>query len=213
MTLKELERLVREGEHTYLEFKRKANHPDRIVRELVAFANTGGGTLLIGVDDDGGIYGTKTPEGDQFALEKALEEYVVPRLKIRISYVRINVRRKVLVIDVKEARIKPHFLREDGRKVAYVRLKDMSMQASREMTKILRPFHRGIQINYGEPEKKILQHLNEHDALTLLEAQQVLETSKRKTAELLIRLVRAGLLKIEPTEKEDRYSLEAGAFS
>ena len=58
----ELKRLALEGEGLQLEFKRKASHPEKIVRELIAFANTEGGTLLIGVDDDGSIPGLKYPD-------------------------------------------------------------------------------------------------------------------------------------------------------
>ncbi|MFK7971671.1 MAG: helix-turn-helix domain-containing protein [Bacteroidia bacterium] len=213
LTLSALRRLVAEGEHTHLEFKRKANHPDRIARELVAFANTEGGTLLIGVDDDGGIYGTKTPEGDQFAMQKVLDELVVPRLGVKYSYIRIDERRKVLVIQVKPSRRKPHFLREEGKKVAYVRNRDMSMRASREMTQILRPYRKGVTISFGEFEQKLLQHLNNHDHTTLNEVQALLKTSRRKTADLLIKLVRAGLIRIKPTHGEDHYSLAAEAFS
>lgn len=213
MTIRELQRLVAEGEHGQLEFKRKANHPDRIVRELVAFANTEGGTLLIGVDDDGTIYGTKTPEGDQFALEKALDEYVRPRFRVKVSFVRINDRRKVLVIQVKSSRRKPHFLREDGKKVAYVRLRDMSMRASREMTELLRPYRRGVRIRFGDLEKRIMEYLNNHEQITLPDAQKALAISRRKTADLLIQLVRAGMVRITPTEKDDLYSLADEAFS
>ena len=212
MTLHELKRLVSEGEHQQLEFKRKANHPERIVRELVAFANTDGGILLIGVDDDGGIYGTKTPEGDLHALEMAIEQYVRPKIRIRSAFVRINDRRKVLIISVKSSRRRPHFLREEQKKVAYVRFRDMSMRASREMTEVLRPYRRGVKIAFGEPEKRILEHLSEAEAVTLPEAQKVLSSSRRKTAGLLIQLVRAGLVNIEPTEKEDLYILADEAF-
>jgi len=37
--------LVRQGEGLHLEFKAKTNFPDKIVHELIAFANTNGGTL------------------------------------------------------------------------------------------------------------------------------------------------------------------------
>ncbi|MDZ7649627.1 MAG: ATP-binding protein [Cytophagales bacterium] len=46
----------------HLEFKRKAAYPEKIVRELIAFANTEGGTLLVGVDDDKSIPGVKYPD-------------------------------------------------------------------------------------------------------------------------------------------------------
>ena len=58
----QLRRLVSQGEGQHLEFKRKASFPEKIVRELIAFANTEGGTLLIGVDDDKSIPGVKFPE-------------------------------------------------------------------------------------------------------------------------------------------------------
>lgn len=45
------------GEHTRQQFKRTFNNPDALATELAAFANSGGGTLLIGVDDDGTITG------------------------------------------------------------------------------------------------------------------------------------------------------------
>jgi ATP-dependent DNA helicase RecG len=45
------------GEHTRQQFKRTFNSPDALAAELAAFANSGGGTLLIGVSDDGTITG------------------------------------------------------------------------------------------------------------------------------------------------------------
>ncbi|MEZ4686706.1 MAG: hypothetical protein R3B47_11750 [Bacteroidia bacterium] len=119
----------------------------------------------------------------------------------------------MLVISVKSSRRKPHFLLETQKKTAYVRVRDMSMRASREMTEVLRPFRKGVKIVFGEPEKRILEHLNEAEAITLPEAQKVLSASRRKTAGLLIQLVRAGLLHIEPSENEDVYTLASEAFS
>jgi ATP-dependent DNA helicase RecG len=49
--------LIRQGENSSVEFKSANAHPDSLARELVAFANTQGGTLLIGVEDDGAISG------------------------------------------------------------------------------------------------------------------------------------------------------------
>ena len=60
--LTELRKLISKGEGLHLEFKRKALHPDKILRELIAFANSGGGILLVGVDDDKSIPGLKFPE-------------------------------------------------------------------------------------------------------------------------------------------------------
>ena len=45
------------GEHTRQQFKRSFNSPDALAAELAAFANSGGGTLFIGVADDGTVTG------------------------------------------------------------------------------------------------------------------------------------------------------------
>ena len=50
-----LSELVEEGKHQYLEFKESINNS--IKEEMVAFANAEGGTILIGVDDNGNILG------------------------------------------------------------------------------------------------------------------------------------------------------------
>ncbi|MCK5704374.1 MAG: ATP-binding protein, partial [Cyclobacteriaceae bacterium] len=73
MKLPELEYLVRNGEGQLLEFKLKASFPEKIVKEMVAFANSNGGQLLIGVDDDGRISGLKFAEEDKFVIEKAIQ--------------------------------------------------------------------------------------------------------------------------------------------
>ena len=52
MTLQEVKELAVKGEGLQIEFKKKAAYPEKIVREVIALANTQGGTLLIGVDDD-----------------------------------------------------------------------------------------------------------------------------------------------------------------
>ncbi|MCC6835531.1 MAG: ATP-binding protein, partial [Cytophagales bacterium] len=66
-----IKKLALEGEGLHLEFKRKAAHPEKIVRELIAFANTAGGTLLIGVDDDGSIPGVKYPDEEIHVVTEA----------------------------------------------------------------------------------------------------------------------------------------------
>jgi predicted HTH transcriptional regulator len=43
--------LLKRNEGKALEYKRDLSSPDGILRTLVAFANTAGGTVVIGVDD------------------------------------------------------------------------------------------------------------------------------------------------------------------
>ena len=57
ITLAQLQDLIALGEHSRQQFKRSIHHLDALASELVAFSNSGGGTLLIGVNDDGSIAG------------------------------------------------------------------------------------------------------------------------------------------------------------
>jgi predicted HTH transcriptional regulator len=45
-------------EHSHVEFKRDTIRGKRLARAAVAFANSGGGTILLGVDDDKSVIGT-----------------------------------------------------------------------------------------------------------------------------------------------------------
>ena len=218
MNVAELKRLVTKGEGNQLEFKRKANHPDKIAKELVAFANSRGGVLLIGVDDNGEVVGTKTPVEDLFALQQYLEQSVRPGLSTIWERIPVNNRREVIHIHVLESKMRPHFLlvpyEESIRKVAYVRVKDMSIKASREMVSLM--FHSrkptGVSVRIGEAEQALLQYLDQTPNITLAQAQKLLKTSKRKTAGKLITLVRAGILSIHPTERGDYFALVEEAF-
>jgi len=217
MDITDLRRLVRRGEDQHLEFKRKAHHPDKITRELVAFANTEGGLLLVGVDDDQTIYGVKFPEEDMFALRNYVEQFCQPSLPVQWERIRVNERRAVLALHVEAGAAKPYFVRDydhPERKTAYVRVRDMSVRASRELVSLMRLEQRdlGGALHFGERERLLLQHLEAEPHITLPETQALLRLNKRNTSSMLIRLVRAGLLHIHPTEKGDFFSLREEAF-
>jgi predicted HTH transcriptional regulator len=52
-----LHQRIKEGEGQHLDFKQHISSAEKIARTLVAFANSGGGQLLVGVDDQGEIVG------------------------------------------------------------------------------------------------------------------------------------------------------------
>ncbi|MEM6633632.1 MAG: ATP-binding protein [Bacteroidota bacterium] len=217
MNLGELRRLVQKGEGKQLEFKRKVSHPEKIARELVAFANTVGGTLLLGVDDNGSIPGSKSIEGEAHQIQTYLNTFCTPDLPYQMEKIPINSKRQVLAIYVVESARKPHFILPENRKgpkKSYVRVRDMSVTASREMVFIMRKAQRnhGVSIYYGEYERKLLQQLDLLPQITLEETRELLATSYKKASQTLVRLVQAGLLSIHPTEKGDYFRLAEEAF-
>lgn len=62
MELQELKYILEEGESQYIEFKREfPKQADDIAKEIVAFANSSGGILFVGIDDNGEIIGVADP--------------------------------------------------------------------------------------------------------------------------------------------------------
>lgn len=216
MELAALRRLVRRGEGMHLEFKRKANHPDKIVRELVAFANAEGGTLLVGVEDDGTIHGLKFPLEDAYQLRKAIDQYIYPTLPYEWETIPLNAHREVLAFHIPTSEDRPHFLKlsADTPKICYVRHDDKSLTASREVIQVLRHEQRkkGVNLRFGDRERKVLEYLEDKSRITLEETRSLLQLNRRKASFLLILLVRAGLLRIHPTEKGDFFTLAEEAF-
>ncbi len=57
MEKRDLLAMLLKGEDSFTEFKDEKVHPDDLAAEMVAFSNTEGGTLVIGVSDKGEILG------------------------------------------------------------------------------------------------------------------------------------------------------------
>ncbi|WP_017731243.1 AlbA family DNA-binding domain-containing protein [Nafulsella turpanensis] len=112
MTVRELQLLVKEGEHTTLEFKRKVAHPEKIVKEIVAFANTRGGNLLIGVNDDGNLTGLKFPDEDAYMLEREINRLCRPAIEYQREYIAISDKKTIVRYFIPESSQKPHHVVE-----------------------------------------------------------------------------------------------------
>lgn len=219
MELKDLYRLVRRGEGDTLEFKRKAAHPEKIVREFVAFANTKGGNVLIGVDDNGNIPGVKYAEEEIYVLNKALAKLCKPRLKYEYNIIPLDEdeSRAVVHYKVPESKKRPHYALPDENTdwgKAYVRLADKSIQASKEVRNVIkfskRKNARVLEIN--EKEKLLLKYLGEFDKITVSQFQEVANLNRYKASKILVNLVVSNVLMIHPSDKEDSFSMQPISF-
>ena len=109
----ELMRLVRGGEDTYLELKVKLSNPERIAQGIVALANTGGGTIVFGVNDQMRVEGIDHPEEVQDELVRICREEIIPPLIPFIDRVAFDNGRRIVALDVQGKR-RPYRTR-DGR--------------------------------------------------------------------------------------------------
>ncbi len=213
MNLKEVRDLVSLGENQTIEFKRKVAFPEKVVREMVAFANTSGGYLLVGVEDDGSMPGLKNPEEHDYALNKAVVELCVPRLKYKRDVIALSEKKSVLCYKVDQVNRKPLYAKENAQDKygkAYVRVADKTIQASREMTQILRKGNskKSHSFTYGEKEAVLMRLLDQEGQTTLSRYADEANINRRVASSTLVLLVLSGVLEISPSEKEDIFKLK-----
>ncbi len=210
MTIQDIHKIAQQGEGLRIEFKKKAAFPEKIVREVVAFANTEGGYLLIGVDDDGTVSGQRFIEEEVFVMEKAIKELIFPALACEVSMFKLSAKKGVALFTVPKSVTRPHYLFSNNRKQAFVRVKDRSIQASKEIWEVLKRSRqpKDIGFTYGEKEEILMKALGNQDFITLNEFRKMAKLSKFTASRTLIRLVLANVLAIVPQENEDLYKLK-----
>jgi predicted HTH transcriptional regulator len=205
----DLRLLVAQGEGIQLEFKRRATHPEKVVREMIAFANTHGGTLLVGVDDDGSVLGVKYPEEESMGIVEAIQKSCRPQLVYHESLIALSENKFIVRYDIPQSEKRPHlFVLDKEHSETYIRVNDMSIKASTEMEEIVRRNRKkkDIQFTYGEHEDLLMKYLADNKTITLSQFRVLTGLNRFKASRKLILLVLADVLKIEATEKGDLYS-------
>jgi ATP-dependent DNA helicase RecG len=74
---------VETGENLTTESKRE--YTDEIKKPIVAFANTAGGTLYIGINDDKSIAGVNNPDDTLLQVSNAVRSAIKPDLTLFVD--------------------------------------------------------------------------------------------------------------------------------
>lgn len=110
-----LNRLILEGEHQKQDFKFCVNNSKKIAKFLVAFANTNGGKLLLGVKDNGIIAGVRS-EGEYYIIESAAKIFSKPKISFETKQHFID-GKTVLEVTIRESKVKPHYAKNENGKM------------------------------------------------------------------------------------------------
>lgn len=142
--MKVLEFLKREEGKT-LEFKRDLSSPKNLMKTLVAFANTAGGRVIIGVEDKTRLpVGVERPLDEEERLCSLIADSIRPRLVPNVEMITIE-DKTLLVVEVFLSGSRPHWLKAEGPEgSAYVRLGSTNRQADRELIAELRRSVEGV---------------------------------------------------------------------
>ena len=177
----------------------------------IAFSNSNGGHLFIGVDDEGSIIGLKDAEEAHYVMEKAMQELCRPQIKYKYQIIPTNGKREILHYQFESGEKKPYYafskpFHKRGR--SYVRLQDRSIQASREMRQILKLSLKeaSTSFEYGQNEKMLLNYLGNHEEITVNTLCTISNIDKQLASQILIKLTINNVLKVIPDEKEDKFT-------
>ncbi|MBM4170789.1 MAG: ATP-binding protein [Ignavibacteria bacterium] len=218
MNHKKVLELIEEKEGVHVEFKQRFSSHEKIAKELIAFANTSGGYLLIGIDDDASVYGIASEKSDTELIRETAEKYCEPPIDYRISFHEIK-HKEVLVVEVLESKIKPHRLQDFNKTLdlntaqVYVRINDKSVLASKEMIKLMQTTSSGkslVNYNVGKIEKSVFEFLDKNELITVKELSKHCNISERRASRTLIKLVRANIILIHVKDNGENYFTYSG---
>ena len=123
------------GERKVLEFKEILPQGDKIAKTVIAFSNTSGGQLIIGVGDDRTIKGID-PDVDIFELQDRVASIIYDLCYPNIlpEFYTTNVDGKLLfIIEVYRGNLLPYYLKKEGRNHGtYVRIGSSNRKADVE---------------------------------------------------------------------------------
>ena len=124
-----LKSIITKPEGKTLEFKRDSASPTLLMKTLVAFANTAGGRLVIGVGDNREIVGLKAPLDEEERLRSLIADSIAPHLIPNIELITVN-DTTLLIVEVFVSALRPHCLKAEGHEQGvYVRIGTSNRQA------------------------------------------------------------------------------------
>lgn len=217
MKYRELKELIDEGENIQCEFKRKFSTPNKIAREMIAFANTKGGYVLFGVDDDKQIIGVESEKETAELIKETATLLCEPPLEFSISFVEIN-GKEIVVAAIPESSEKPHRIQDYSdqfdinKAIVTIRVNDKSVLASKEMVRLLRANSGKMSLKkyaIGANEKTVFEYLSKMEKISVRELSNLVNISERRASRTLVKMVRANLLMIHTKDNGEEFFTSA----
>jgi ATP-dependent DNA helicase RecG len=103
----QIQDLISGGENSAVEFKEDGLRPDALAKQIVAFANTSGGIILIGVSDSGELTGIQNPKTSEEWIMNIARNNVVPPILLNYETYSIN-NKTVAAVIVPKGKDKPY---------------------------------------------------------------------------------------------------------
>lgn len=188
ITRSKINQWLLEGEGPLLDFKQNITSAPKIARSIVAFANSRGGTFLVGVGDKGHIIGVDAG-GEMYELEKAATKYCTPPVELVFDEYEIN-GKTLLIVQVAESNQKPHYaLDKKGNKQMFVRIADKCVAPQPFVADVLlKGDMNGLKrsSHYHHRKKELQNYLKQHKTINVAEYAKIWHTSERSATRTLL---------------------------
>jgi predicted HTH transcriptional regulator len=213
MKYRELKELIEEGENIQCEFKLKFSTSEKIAREMIAFANTKGGYIIFGVDDDKDVIGVESEKEVAELIKETAEKFCEPPIEYSIEFIEYH-GKELVIVAIPESHNKPHRLQDYldeldlNKSVVTIRVNDKSVQASKEMIRLLRSQNGNkalIKYTIGQNEKLVFEYLKHNERISVKELSKLVNISERRASRTLVKMVRANLLMIHTKDNGEEY--------
>ncbi|MDX8338570.1 putative DNA binding domain-containing protein [Draconibacterium sp. IB214405] len=203
-----LYKLIAEGEHQQQDFKFCINDSKKIAKSLVAFANTDGGRLLIGVKDNGKIAGISSDE-EFYMIEAAAKIYSQPPINFTTQQWQVE-GKTVLEIGIEASETKPHYAKdENGKWLAYIRIKDENILAHKIQLEVWKKEQstKGVYFTYSEDERFLIDFLKNNESITFSKFMRKAQLQRKKAEEILSNFVIIDIIKMCTTQNGTHFVL------
>ncbi len=201
--------LIDGGEGQHLDFKLEISDAAKIARSLVAFANTDGGKLLIGVKDNGAIVGVRSEE-EFYMIDNAAKRFCRPEVYFSSKEWMVE-GKKILEIGIPKSPLVPHKAPDTkARFKAYIRKNDQNLLANGIMTKVWarQDSLDNIEITYGDTEREIMHQLDKHKSCEYDDLCACVSIGKHKFEDLMANFILMDIVEMHILEIKTLFQLK-----
>jgi len=201
--------MIAEGEHQQQDFKMRVDDSRKIARTMVAFANSDGGRLLIGVKDNGAVVGVR-PDEELHMIEAASDMYCRPRVAFSVQLWKSD-NRTVMEVIIERSSDRPVQSEvEPGLWRVFIRKEDQNLPAPGVLLEVWRNKDEERPAHYAhtDREKQIFEFLrNEQEGLSLSRLMRLTKIPRPVLTRILARFIRWRLVDMHFVQDQARYTL------
>ena len=204
-----LKKRISEGESQIRDFKFALNDSRKIARSMSAFSNTDGGSLLLGVKDNGVIAGIRSEE-EFYMAEMAASMYCKPEITFKSVLYDIDKKEVLEIIISPKKEVLTLAPNEQNTYVAYIRHNDANYIAGKIYENVWRKrkSKRNRNISINEYHRAVIELIDIKKVVSINQIMQKLDLKKTVAEALVEQLILFGIADFVFTENGVMYGLK-----